>query len=141
VKYYDYEYRVRYAETDKMGISYHANYLVWFEAARTEYFRVLGLPYTDCEKKGLFLPVVEVYAKYYSPCTYDDLIIVRTSVSDMGGTTLRFEYQVLHKETSRRIVTGHSLHAFVDARMKPARAPEEVRGAITLHSLLHKPAR
>ena len=81
MNYYDFEYRVRYGDTDKLGISYYANYLVWFEAARTEYFRALGLPYTECEKKEFFLPAAEVGIKYIAPSTYDDLIIVRTSVS------------------------------------------------------------
>ncbi len=98
MNYFDYEYRVRYGDTDKLGISYYAGYLVWFEAARTEFFRALGLPYTECEKQGYFLPVVEAGLKYHGSSTYDDLLMVRTSVSELGRTSMRFEYQVFKKE-------------------------------------------
>ncbi len=106
MEYFDYEYRVRYGDTDKMGISYYANYLVWFEAARTEYFRALGLPYTECEKKGFYLPVAESGVKYYAPSTYDDLLQVRTSVSLLKKTTIRFEYQTFLKADQKLLTTG-----------------------------------
>lgn len=133
--YYDYEYRVRYGDTDKLGISYYANYFVWFEAARTEYFRALGLPYTECEKKGVFLPVVETAAKYLQPSTYDDLLIVRTSVSEFGKSSMRFEYQVLNKATQKLLATGFSVHVFVDRQMRPVRVPAEVQKIVTPFSL------
>ena len=133
---FDFEYRVRYADTDKMGISYYANYFTWFEAARTEYFRALGLPYTECEKKGYFLPVVETHAKYRHPSTYDDLVIVRTSVSEMTKAKLRFEYQVFNKASGILLVTGFSLHVFVDASMRLVRIPEDVESRFTVFNLL-----
>ena len=133
--YFDYSYRVRYGDTDKLGISYYANYFVWFEAARTEYFRALGLPYTECEKKGYFLPVVETAAKYVSPSTYDDLVTVRTSVSDLGASSIRFEYQVF-AENKKIITTGFSVHVFVDKKMKPVRIPAEIKTRVKLFSLL-----
>ena len=136
MKYYDFEYRVRYGDTDKMGISYYGHYFTWFEAARTEYFRALGLPYTECEKKGYYLPVVETGAKYFSPSTYDDLVVVRTSVNKTGKTSLHFQYRVFNKETQKLIVTGFSVHAFVDKNMKPVRMPEEIRKIVEEHSLL-----
>lgn len=132
MKFFDYEYRVRYGDTDKMGISYYANYFVWFEAARTEYFRALGLPYTECEKRGLFLPVVETQAKYLSPSTYDDLVIVRTSVSEVGRTSMRFEYQVLASDRKKVHATGFSIHVFVNGDMKPVRIPEEVSKLVSV---------
>ncbi len=138
MNYFDFEYRVRYGDTDKMGIGYYGNYFTWFEAARTEYFRALGLPYTECEKKGYFLPVVETSAKYYSPSTYDDLLVVRTSVSKLGMTSIRFEYRVFQKASQQLVATGFSVHAFVDKSMKPVRMPEEIRGIVTEHSLLEK---
>ena len=137
MNYYDYEYRVRYGDTDKMGISYYANYFVWFEAARTEYFRALGKPYTECEKKGYFLPVVETSARYLAPSTYDDLVVVRTSVSEFRSSSMRFEYQVLNQKTQKLLVTGFSTHVFVDSKMKPARVPAEIKNIVTLHKLLH----
>jgi acyl-CoA thioester hydrolase len=141
MNYYDYPYRVIYADTDRMGITYYANYLKWFEAARTEYFRMLGFPYTECEKKGVFLPVAEAHANYLSPSTYDDDIIVRTSVSELGNSTVRFEYQVMKAKTQIPVATGHTLHVFVDKNMKPCRVPEEIRKVVTEHTLLKKRCR
>ena len=139
--YFDYEYRVRYGDTDKLGISYYANYFVWFEAARTEYFRALGLPYTECEKKGYFLPVVETQAKYYAPSTYDDLVIVRTSVSQVRMSSLRFEYKVLQKKNQTPVASGYSVHVFVDRNFAPVRVPAEVEKIVTPFSLLMQSAK
>ena len=136
MNYFDYEYRVRYGDTDKLGISYYANYFVWFEAARTEYFRALGLPYTECEKKGYFLPVVETSARYFRPCTYDDLLIVRTSVSQLRKSSMRFEYQVYRKGEPKILATGFSMHVFVNDKMHPVPIPETVKKAVTLFALL-----
>lgn len=136
MNYFDYEHRVRYADTDKMGISYYGNYFVWIEAARTEYFRALGLPYAECEKKGYFLPVIETGLKYHSPSTYDDLIVVRTSVSEFGRTSMRFEYRILNKNGDKLVATGFSVHVFVDRDMKPSRIPEEIKDKVQLFKLL-----
>ena len=135
MNYFDYEYRVIYRDTDKMGISYYANIFVWFEAARTEYFRALGLPYSECEKKGYFLPVAETGAKYLAPSTYDDLLTVRTSVSEIKQSSLRFEYQLFNKKSGKLLATGFSLHVFVGAGMKPVRIPDEIRKIVTPFSL------
>lgn len=138
MKYYDYEYRVRYGDTDKMGISYYANYMVWFEAARTEYFRALGLPYTECEKKGIYLPVIEAHSRYMGPSTYDDLLKIRTSVSEIRTSSIRFEYLVFKPGAVRPISQGYTVHVFVDASMKPVRSPEEVVSRVECHELLEK---
>lgn len=134
--YYDYEYRVIYGDTDKMGISYYGNYFRWFEAARTEYFRALGLPYTECEEKGIFLPVVETSAKYLAPSTYDDLLVIRTSVSGLGRTSMTFDYQVFEKKSVKLLVTGFSVHVSVDANMKPSRLPDDVKSRVKVFPLL-----
>lgn len=142
VNFYDFDYRVRYADTDKMGVSYYANYFVWFEAARTEYFRALGFLYTECEKKGFFLPVAETAARYLAPSTYDDLLTIRTAISEMGRTRLRFEYQVFKKEQGGQpimpvlIATGFSEHVFVDRSLRPVRVPAEIKKMITPFRLL-----
>lgn len=133
--YFDYEYRIRYADTDKMGISYYGAYFVWFEAARTEYFRALGMPYTACEEKGIFLPVVEACAKYHSPSTYDDLVVIRTCVGLLSKSSMRFEYQVFLKGGDKPIVTGFTVHVFVNRAMRPVRVPDEIRRAVTVFPL------
>ncbi|MCM8776033.1 MAG: acyl-CoA thioesterase [Candidatus Omnitrophica bacterium] len=147
MNYFDYEYRVLYADTDKLGISYYANYLIWFEAARTEYFRALGILYSDCEKRGYFLPVTECRISYLSPTTYDDLLVIRASVSEMGRSSLCFEYQVFKKDGTlsekdrkggtapRLIATGFTRHVFVDQDMHPVRVPDEIRRLVTPYKL------
>jgi len=136
MKYFDYEYRVRYGDTDMMGISYYANYLIWFEAARTEYFRALGLPYTECEKQGIYLPVVEAQARYMGPSTYDDLLTIRTSVSEIRMSTIRFEYHVFKTGQEKRISQGYTVHVFVDGSMKPVRSPQSVTDLVECFQLL-----
>ena len=138
MKYFDHEYRVIYRDTDKMGITYYANYLVWFEAARTEYFRAAGYLYSDCEKKGLFLPAIEAGIKYLAPSYYDDVVVIRTSVSILKISAMRFDYQVSNKETGKHLAYGHTLHAFVDHNMQPVRVPDEVRHLIEPYNLLQK---
>ncbi len=136
MNYFDYECRVRYGDTDKMGVSYYAHYFVWFEAARTEYFRALGLPYTECEKKGFFLPVAETGAKYHAPSTYDDLLRVRTSVSALRQSSIRFEYQVTRRGDEKLVATGFSVHVFVDRDLRPVKIPAEIRKIVSPFSLL-----
>ncbi|HCM42310.1 MAG TPA: thioesterase family protein [Candidatus Omnitrophota bacterium] len=136
MQYFDYRTRVIYRDTDRMGVSYYANYFVWFEAARTEYFRALGLPYTECEKKGIFLPVIEAHAKYIAPSTYDDELIVRTSVSKFTPSTVRFEYVILNAANEKVLTEGYTVHVFVDREMKPCRVPDEVESLVTVHSLI-----
>ena len=137
MNYFDYEYRVRYSDTDKMAVSYYANYFLWFEAARTEYFRALGLPYTDCEKEGIYLPVVEAQARYYASSTYDDCIVVRTSVKLLRLSSIRFEYRVFPKgEDAKLIATGFTVHVFVNESMRPILAPARVRENVKTFSLL-----
>ncbi len=141
MNYFDYRYRVLYADTDQMGITYYANYLKWFEAARTEYFRTLGSPYTECEKKGVFLPVAEAHANYLAPSTYDDDITVRTSVAEIGNSILRFEYQVMNTKTQVLLATGYTMHVFVTKAMKPCRVPVEIKGVVKEYALLKKRCR
>ena len=136
MNYFDYTHRVRYADTDKMGISYYANYFVWFEAARTEYFRALGYPYTKCEKNGHFLPVVETGATYHATSTYDDVVVIRTSVSELKRTSMRFEYQAFLHPAMKLLAEGFSVHVFVDASLRPARIPDDVRKIVTPFALL-----
>lgn len=136
MNYFDYRTRVIYRDTDRMGVSYYANYFVWFEAARTEYFRALGLPYTECEKKGIFLPVIEAHAKYIAASTYDDELIVRTSVSKFTPSTIRFEYAIFKAADQKILTKGYTTHVFVDREMKPCRVPDEVESKVTVFELL-----
>lgn len=111
--------RVRYQETDRMGVVYYANYLTWFEIGRTEYFRELGFPYSSLEKEGIFLPVVKSYCEYKSPAYYDDLIKLKTSVKKFTPVKLIFWYNVYRKSPRKLLATGETVHAFVDEEGKP----------------------
>ena len=117
--------RVRYAETDQMGIAYYANYFVWFEEARTEYFRAKGYPYTQIEEKGIYLPVVEASCTYKAPARYDDLLEIQTTVTGYGRTSLTFQYQIFCN--GKLNAEGKTVHVFINQQGKPVAIPEEVQ--------------
>jgi len=111
--------RVRYAETDQMGVVYHANYFAWFEVGRTEYFRQLGMPYGEFEKNKLFLPVIKAYCQYKSPATYDDLLRVVTAINSLQEVRMSFKYEIFRHEQGELLATGGTEHAFVSHLGKP----------------------
>ena len=116
---WDAEIRVRYGETDKMGIVYYANYLYWFEIGRTEFFRSLGMTYRDLEERDIMLPVIEAHCKYFSSSFYDDLIIIRTRLEFVTGTRIKFLYEVIRKEDGKLLTQGYTEHSFTDSTRKP----------------------
>lgn len=118
-----------------MGVSYYANYFVWFEAARTEYFRSLGFVYSEFEKEGYFLPVAEAGCRYFAPSSYDDCLTVRTSVSQMRQSSIRFEYQVFKNGSAKPIATGFTVHVFSNKHLKPTRIPEHLKSKVELFAL------
>ncbi|WP_245739731.1 acyl-CoA thioesterase [Thermoflavimicrobium dichotomicum] len=113
--------RVRYQETDQMGVVYHTNYIVWFEVGRTDWVRKLGISYKDLEKLGLLLPLVEVNCVYRSPARYDDEVIVRTQVEEMNGSKIIFQYEILRKADHKLLATGSTKHLWVNREMKRVR--------------------
>jgi acyl-CoA thioester hydrolase len=112
---------VRYAETDMMGIVYHANYLPWFEVGRTTLLKEIGVPYKRLEEEGFRLPVLEVSAKYLRPAVYDDTVDVISTVRERPLLKIRIEYEVRRGEEV--LATGSTLHAFVDRQGRPVRPP------------------
>ena len=120
------ELRVRYAETDTMGVVYHANYLVWFEVGRGEYFRALGQDYGHWEQEGYFLPVSEAYARYHAPARYGELIVVRTWVEEIRSRSLTLGYSVVSAEGRQRLVSGWTKHICADAQGRARRLPQEM---------------
>ena len=111
--------RVKYQETDKMGVVYYANFFIWFEVGRNEYFRELGFPYVELEKEGLFLPVVKSSCEYKSPAYYDDLISLKTSVKNFTPARLTFCYNIYRKPDNMLLAFGETIHAFVNNNAKP----------------------
>jgi acyl-CoA thioester hydrolase len=112
---------VRYAETDMMGIVYHANYLPWFEVARTQLLREQGFPYRQLETDGYRLPVLEVSAKFLRPAVYDDTLTIVATIRERPLLRIRIDYEVFRGEAL--LATGQSAHAFCDLRGQPTRPP------------------
>ena len=120
--------RVRYAETDKMGVVYYANYLVWFEVGRADLLRSLGWTYRDMELTGVSLPVIEAHCTYQRPARYDDEIEIRTTGRMLSPVRMEFEYEVIRTADQAVAATGKTVHAALDASGRPCRLPERVRG-------------
>jgi acyl-CoA thioester hydrolase len=112
---------VRYAETDMMGIVYHANYLPWFEVARTQLLREQGFPYRQLETDGYRLPVLEVAAKYRRPALYDDTLTIVATIREKPLLRIRIDYEVFRGD--ELLATGQSAHAFCDLTGRPTRPP------------------
>ena len=121
--------RVRYKDTDRMGVVYYGNYLTFFEVGRAEYMRALGYPYGELEVKGSVLAVIEASAKYHANVGYDELITVKTSVTDAGRVRLRFDYEIF-SENKTLLVTGFTVHACINNNRKPSRIPEVLVRAV-----------
>jgi len=130
----DAEFRVRYAETDAMGIVYHSNYLVWFEVGRGEYLRQQGMGYAEWEALGAAFPATEAYARYVRPARYGDLVRVRTWVAEVHSRLMTFAYRVEMADHGTLLTTGWTRHACVDKTGRSCRIPPEIC------SLLHPPA-
>lgn len=134
MKYYDFEVRITYSETDRMGVIYYANYLVFYERGRTEFLRSLGLRYRDLEEKEqIYLPAADAYVEYLHPGRYDDLIRVRTFISHMGGAHITFRYEITLVENGQVIATGSSKHAVVNRSWRPTRIPLSLRKLLEPH--------
>lgn len=119
--------RVRYAETDQMGVVYHANYLVWFEVGRTDLLRAFGWTYREMEASGVRLPVLEAHCEYRRPARYDDELEICTRGRLLSPVRLEFTYEVRLKEDQRVVATGYTRHAAVDLTGRPCRLPVRVR--------------
>jgi acyl-CoA thioester hydrolase len=119
--------RVRYAETDAMGIVYHSNYIVWFEVGRGEYMRQQGDDYAQWEAGGYYLPVIEVQARYLAPARYADLVTVKTRVEEARSRQVTFAYEVVMAETGQLLATGRTKHICVDEEGAIKTIPQAMR--------------
>jgi acyl-CoA thioester hydrolase len=129
--------RVRYAETDQMGVVYHANYLVWFEVGRVEFIRQMGMDYKSFESEdGAMIAVVEATARYKSPARYDDELIVRTWLVGMRGPLLRLRYAIVRAADEVLLCEGETVHIVVGRDMKRREMP--VRFAERFAAMLHR---
>ena len=119
--------RVRYAETDQMGVVYYANYLIWFEVGRTDWLRETGWTYRSMEETGVQLPVIEVHCDYRQGATYDDEVEIRTHGRKLSPVRIQFDYEVIRRADGAALATGHTVHATVDRNGRPVRMPERVK--------------
>lgn len=122
--------RVRYAETDRMGVVYYANYLVWFEVGRTEWLRDTGWSYREMESAGVGLPVIEAHCEYRQAARYDDEIEIVTRATLLTPVRIRFDYDVV-RAGDQVLAVGHTVHAALDANGRPCRLPERVRALLS----------
>lgn len=121
---------MRYADTDKMGVVYHANYAVYYEVARTEMFREIGLPYAKMEENGVMLPLVDLHCNYRKSAQYDDLLTVVTTVEEMPNVKIRFNYSI-YNEQGELLNDGYTTLVFMDIeRKRPTRMPDEIRAVV-----------
>lgn len=119
--------RVRYAETDQMGIVYYANYLVWFEVGRTDLLRLTGWSYREMEADGFALPVVEAHCNYRQSARYDDELEIVTTGAIVSPVRVKFDYQVIRAADGATLAGGHTVHVSLDATGKPRRLPDRIR--------------
>ena len=124
--------RVRYAETDRMGVVYHANYLVWFEIGRTEFCRARGFSYREMEENGrAFLVVAESYCRYKAPAFYDDELLIRTHITELRRRSVRFGYELVRLSDGVTIAEGETGHVVTDQQGRVISMPDEYRVALT----------
>jgi acyl-CoA thioester hydrolase len=118
--------RVRYAETDKMGVVYHSNYVIWFEVGRVELLRQLGFEYSTMEKQDdCHIPVVDLRVRYKAPALYDDEILIRTRLANVRASLLHFAYEVLRAGDGALLATGETMHIIVDNQFQRRALPEK----------------
>jgi acyl-CoA thioester hydrolase len=121
------ETRVTYADTDAMGVVYYSHYLRWFEIGRTELMRSLGIAYQALESQGIYLPVSEVSCRYLVSARYDQVLIIETAVDFLKHASIQFSYRILRKADEVELVTGETLHAFVNREGKIVRVPGHLK--------------
>jgi len=125
------EVRVRYAETDQMGVVYHTNYLIWCEIARTDLIRMFGASYRELEERGIRLAVSEASVRYIAAARYDDRIRVETRLSRVTSRTLIFDYTILNADTMQRLATASTTLISLDASNRVSVLPADVRRALS----------
>lgn len=124
--FHETSFRVRYAETDQMGVVYYANYLIWMELGRAEYCRAAGIRYRNMEvDDGILLAVVEAHCRYLHPARYDEEIAVKTWVAKANQRMVEFQYEIREAESGRRLASGYTKHMFLSPEMRPVKLPEK----------------
>lgn len=127
MKFTESRVRVRYAETDQMGIAHHASYVVWFEIGRTDLCRHVGLSYREIEERGFLLVVTEIACRYRTSFRYDDEVLIRTHIEEWGSRAVRFGYELYDATGSEQHARGYSAHFWLDrTTRRPVAVPEDI---------------
>lgn len=122
----DAQVRVRYAETDQMGVVYHSNYIVWFEVGRVELLRQLGFTYREMEKlDDIHIAVADVHCRFKTPARYDDLLTIRTRLVKVRGSVLHFAYEIVRVDDAKMLAQGESVHIVVDSQFRRRQLPQK----------------
>lgn len=111
--------KVRYAETDQMGVVHHSNYFHWFEVGRTEFLDSLGMTYSQVEQEGIFMPLIESHCKYIIGAKYEDKLIIRTKITEIKHARVWFSYEVIRIKDNNLLAEGSTVHAFTGTNFKP----------------------
>jgi acyl-CoA thioester hydrolase len=123
--------RARFAETDAMRVVHHTEYFVWFEVARTELLRSIGLPYTEIQKRGFNMPLVEAFASYKAPARYDDEVKVKIWANKIGRSSIRLDYEITKLPGKELLCTGHTVHVLIGSDGKPKNIPDDFREKVS----------
>jgi acyl-CoA thioester hydrolase len=121
------QFRVRYGETDRMGVVYHAEYLAWCEMGRTEYIRSRGMSYADMERRGVPLVVAQASIRYHAPARYDDMVRVSTVLSELGSRGLTFDYVITNADSGQRLASASTTLVALDTTGKAVTIPGDIR--------------
>jgi acyl-CoA thioester hydrolase len=131
-EHHDASIRVRYAETDQMGVVYHANYLIWFEVGRVELMRALGIEYKAMESSDdCHIVVVEANCRYLHPARYDEQLRVRTRIAEARNRSIRFAYEILREHDSHLLATGETVHVICGSNGRPKTLPQKYRDILS----------
>lgn len=125
------EFRVRYAETDQMGVVYHTNYLVWCEMGRTDFIRRRGMSYADMERTGTRLAVADLNARFHGAARYEELIRVQTTLAEIQSRLIVFDYLITNAESNQRLVSARTSLVSIDAAGRPRALPPDIRALFT----------
>ncbi len=128
LEYYDAKVRVRYAETDQMGVVYHANFLVWFEVGRVELMRALGVEYKKMEKEDdCHIVVADVHCRYHQPARYDEVLRIRTRIAESRNRVVKFSYELFRDSDGTLLANGHTTHIICGSNGRPKLLPQRYR--------------
>ena len=137
IEHHDATLRVRYAETDQMGVVYHANYLIWFEVGRVELMRALGIEYKRMETDDdCHILVADMHCRYHFPARYDEVVRVRTRIAESRNRIIKFAYEIFRDPDGRLLATGDTTHVICGRNGKPKLLPHKFRGVLRTNEVV-----